>query len=134
MFFQTTIVAALASLAVATPLALRTDSRCNTESVKCCNKSEDAETFKKSALAALIPIEIGDITGKVYSQCSPIVGLIGGSSWYVSLCVSDVKSVLTLFSAPRKPFAAITLNSVSNHSWASSLTFGGEFGTNSSAY
>ncbi|KAF4585058.1 NADH:ubiquinone oxidoreductase [Pleurotus pulmonarius] len=92
MFFQTTIIAALASLAVATPLALRTDSRCNTESVKCCNRSEDAETFKKSALAALIPIEIGDITGKVYSQCSPIVGLIGGSSCSAqTVCCENAK-------------------------------------------
>ncbi|KAF9493696.1 hydrophobin 3 [Pleurotus eryngii] len=80
MFFQTAVVAALASLAVATPLALRTDSSCNTESVKCCNSSEDAHTFKENVLAALIPIEIGEITGKVYSQCSPIVGLIGGTS------------------------------------------------------
>ncbi|KAF7419395.1 hypothetical protein PC9H_001985 [Pleurotus ostreatus] len=92
MFFQTTIVAALASLAVATPLALRTDSRCNTESVKCCNKSEDAETFKKSASAALIPIKIGDITGKVYSECSPIVGLIGGSSCSAqTVCCDNAK-------------------------------------------
>ncbi|KAJ8689813.1 hypothetical protein PTI98_012674 [Pleurotus ostreatus] len=81
MFFQTTIVAALASL-----------RRCNTESVKCCNKSEDAETFKKSASAALIPIKIGDITGKVYSECSPIVGLIGGSSCSAqTVCCDNAK-------------------------------------------
>lgn len=105
MFFQTTIVAALVALAAATPLAVRTDSQCNTGSVHCCNTVSKESTYDQAKVAGLLAIgALKGIAGEIYSDCSPLVGLIGASSWYVSsqdsslptspnLCYSSAQTV-----------------------------------------
>ncbi|KAL4255119.1 Hydrophobin [Pleurotus pulmonarius] len=81
MFFQTTVVAALAALAAATPLAVRTDSKCNTGTVHCCNTVSKESSYEKSKVAGLLALgALKGIAGEIYSDCSPLVTILGASS------------------------------------------------------
>ncbi len=118
MFFQTTVVAALAALAAATPLAVRTDSKCNTGNVHCCNTVSKESSYEKSKVAGLLALgALKGISGEIYSDCSPLVSLIGASSWYVSSQDHSFPINLNCSIARRKPFAATTTNSVSTLFW-----------------
>ena len=107
MLFFTVAFSALASIAVAAPhsgnaphghgslpvpgLPIRDTApaptnQCNTGPVQCCNTVEDKNSMSDntSKLISLIGINVGDITGKVGTNCSPISTLaVGGNKWLV---------------------------------------------------
>ena len=81
MLFVTVALSALVSLAIAAP-----SSQCNTGPVQCCNTMEDSKTMSShtSKLLGLVNVDVGDITGKVGTNCTPITVLgLGGNKWSV---------------------------------------------------
>ncbi len=78
MFAQSIFVAAVAAVAAASPLAARTDSRCNTGPVQCCNSMKSYDSYEGNLVASMLSLDIGGVTGKLGLQCSPVASLIGG--------------------------------------------------------
>ncbi|KDQ26260.1 putative class I hydrophobin superfamily [Pleurotus ostreatus PC15] len=78
MFAQSIFVAAIAAVATASPLAARTDYKCNTGPVQCCNTMKSHESSEGNLVASLLKLDISGITGELGLQCSPVANLIGG--------------------------------------------------------
>lgn len=86
MFAQSIFVAAIAAVAVASPLAARTDYQCNTGPVQCCNQMKSHQSSEANIVASLLKLDLGAITGELSLQCSPIGSLVGGGAkWSVPL-------------------------------------------------
>ncbi|KAF4562644.1 hypothetical protein EYR40_009872 [Pleurotus pulmonarius] len=79
MFAQSIFVAAIAAVAAASPLAARTDSKCNTGPVQCCNSMKSKDSSEGKLVASLLHLDIGGVTGELGLQCSPVASLLGGS-------------------------------------------------------
>ncbi|KAF9220574.1 fungal hydrophobin [Gyrodon lividus] len=73
------VAASFAVLAVATPHVSRSDSQCNTGSLQCCDSLQDADSGVVTALAGLLGIVLGDLTGQVGVTCTPITVIGTGS-------------------------------------------------------
>ncbi|KAI0371974.1 fungal hydrophobin [Pilatotrama ljubarskyi] len=74
---------ALPILAAATPLATRGDSGfCSTGPIQCCQSTEQANSIEGSLILGLVGVVLGDVTGLIGLQCSPInvIGVASGSS------------------------------------------------------
>ncbi|KAH7919201.1 fungal hydrophobin [Leucogyrophana mollusca] len=86
MFARTStaiVVSCFALLAVATPASVaRQSSECNTGSISCCNSVQEADSSAVTSLLGLLGIVLGDITGLVGLDCSPIsaIGLGSGAT------------------------------------------------------
>ncbi|KAF4581591.1 hypothetical protein EYR40_009874 [Pleurotus pulmonarius] len=94
MFAQSIFVAAVAAVAVASPLAARTDSyECSTGPVKCCNNMESHQSAKADLIASLLSLDLGGITGQLSLQCSPVASLLGGGPKCSgqTVCCKDTK-------------------------------------------
>ncbi|KAF9039293.1 fungal hydrophobin [Panaeolus papilionaceus] len=75
MFAKLAIVFLLATAVIATPI----DSSCNVGSVQCCNSMHTPGSYSESAIAALVGVNVQDITGQVGLQCNPITGIGAGT-------------------------------------------------------
>ncbi|KAI0635188.1 fungal hydrophobin [Trametes polyzona] len=76
---------ALPILAVATPLEVRGGSggsSCSTGPVQCCNSTVDADSASGNLLLGLLGIVLGDLTGLIGLNCSPlsVVGVGSGNA------------------------------------------------------
>ncbi|KAF7437391.1 hypothetical protein PC9H_004230 [Pleurotus ostreatus] len=80
MFAQSFIITALAALAVASPLQVRTSDKCNTGTVHCCNSMKKSDSADISKIASLLQLDVKGVVGDVGLQCSPLVSLVGGGS------------------------------------------------------
>ncbi|KAF9495959.1 fungal hydrophobin [Pleurotus eryngii] len=78
MFAQSIFVAAIAAVAAASPLAARTDYKCNTGPVQCCNELKSHESSEANIVASLLKLDFGGVTGDFSLQCSPVGSLVGG--------------------------------------------------------
>ncbi|KAM5537112.1 hypothetical protein V8D89_009258 [Ganoderma adspersum] len=63
---------ALPLLAVATPVELVARQSCSTGSVQCCNSTVAANSASGNLLLGLLGIVLGDITGLIGLNCSPL--------------------------------------------------------------
>ncbi|KAF5365947.1 hypothetical protein D9758_006729 [Tetrapyrgos nigripes] len=90
MQFKFITVAALATLAAATPV--RRD-QCNTGDIQCCQSVQDSKNLDYTALGllGLLGVVVGDITAQVGVTCSPIsaVGVGGNSCTAQPVCCSN---------------------------------------------
>ncbi|KAF5348044.1 hypothetical protein D9758_010071 [Tetrapyrgos nigripes] len=91
MQFKFLTVAALASLAAATPLEVRQTDQCNTGSLQCCNSVQSGSSSTATTLAGLLGIVIGDITAQVGITCTPIsvIGVGGNSCTAQPVCCTN---------------------------------------------
>ncbi|KAJ8518889.1 hypothetical protein ONZ45_g4118 [Pleurotus djamor] len=83
MFFNPAlVVAAIATLAVATPAQRRNEpaSSCATDKLQCCNSVQDSKSSVVSVLFALLGINAQGVTGQVGVTCSPITVIGAGSA------------------------------------------------------
>nr|AGC26950.1 hydrophobin [Polyporus umbellatus] len=84
MFSRAIVVTALTLplLAAATPVELEARQSCSTGSIQCCNTVEDAKSASASLLLGLLGIVVGDITGLIGLNCSPlnVVGVGSGNA------------------------------------------------------
>jgi hypothetical protein len=81
MLFVTVALSALATLAIAAPT-----NQCNTGPVQCCNTMEESNNMSThtSKLVGLANLKVGDLTGKIGTNCTPITAAgLGGNSWSV---------------------------------------------------
>ncbi|KAF5344529.1 hypothetical protein D9758_016471 [Tetrapyrgos nigripes] len=90
MQFKFLTVAALATLAAATPLEVR-QGQCNTGSLQCCNSVQSASSSPVASLLGLLGIVVGDITALVGLNCSPIsvIGVAGNSCTAQPVCCQN---------------------------------------------
>ncbi|THV06628.1 fungal hydrophobin [Dendrothele bispora CBS 962.96] len=88
MQFKLITVAALASLAAATPV--RRD-QCNTGPVQCCNSVQSANSPAVAGLLGLLGVVVQDITAQVGVTCSPIsvIGVAGNSCSAQPVCCEN---------------------------------------------
>ncbi|KAF9002897.1 hydrophobin-263 [Cyathus striatus] len=89
MFSKTAVLftATLAALAAATPVR-RGDSQCNTGEISCCNSVQKSDSPVVGVLAALLSLDISDITAQVGLNCSPlsVIGAGGNSCTQQPVC------------------------------------------------
>ncbi|KAK7464765.1 sc3 hydrophobin [Stygiomarasmius scandens] len=77
-FTRLASIAALATLAVATPV--RRDE-CTTGPIQCCNSVQSADSPAASLLLGLLGVVVQDVTALVGITCSPISVIgVGGNS------------------------------------------------------
>ncbi|EIW80221.1 fungal hydrophobin [Coniophora puteana RWD-64-598 SS2] len=76
MFTRVASIIALATFALAAPAA--TTNQCNTGSAQCCNTVDSASSPQVATVLGLLGIVVGDITGQVGLQCSPLSVLSSG--------------------------------------------------------
>ncbi|KAH7907315.1 fungal hydrophobin-domain-containing protein [Hygrophoropsis aurantiaca] len=73
-------ISSFALLAVATPANVaRQISQCNTGSLSCCNSVQAADSSAVTTLLGLLGVVLGDLTGSVGLNCSPITAVGTGS-------------------------------------------------------
>ncbi|TFK37481.1 hydrophobin-319 [Crucibulum laeve] len=73
--------ASLAVFAVASPTAGSGSNQCSTGSVQCCNSVQDAKSAQAaSAIAGLVGVITGPITGQVGLECNPISVIGAGAN------------------------------------------------------
>ncbi|KAF5367696.1 hypothetical protein D9758_009873 [Tetrapyrgos nigripes] len=92
MQFKFLTVAALASLAAATPLEVRQGfGQCNTGPILCCQSVQPANTPPIPSLLGLLGIVIQDPTVLVGINCSPIsvIGVGGNSCTAQPVCCEN---------------------------------------------
>nr|VWO94198.1 Hydrophobin-like protein MPG1 [Ganoderma boninense] len=70
---------ALPLLAVATPVELVARQSCSTGAVQCCNSTVEANSASGNLLLGLLGIVLGDITGLIGLNCSPLTVIGVGS-------------------------------------------------------
>ncbi|PIL27536.1 hypothetical protein GSI_10687 [Ganoderma sinense ZZ0214-1] len=63
---------ALPLLAVATPVELAARQSCSTGSQQCCNSTVAANSASANLILGLLGIVLGDLTGLIGLDCSPI--------------------------------------------------------------
>ncbi|KAF5348028.1 hypothetical protein D9758_010050 [Tetrapyrgos nigripes] len=80
MQFKFLTVAALASLAAATPLEVRQAGQCNTGPIQCCNSVQSSNTGLVSGLLGLLGVVLGGVTAQVGVTCTPITVIGGGGN------------------------------------------------------
>ncbi|OSD08038.1 fungal hydrophobin [Trametes coccinea BRFM310] len=75
-------VLALPLLAAATPVELEARQTCSTGAIQCCSTVESASSVSGNFLLGLLGIVIGDITGLIGLNCSPlsVVGVGSGNA------------------------------------------------------
>ncbi|THU91475.1 fungal hydrophobin [Dendrothele bispora CBS 962.96] len=79
-FTRLASIAALATLAVATPTLSRRDE-CTTGPIQCCNSVQSADSPAVAGLLGLLGIVVQDVTALVGVNCSPISVIgVGGNS------------------------------------------------------
>ncbi|KAI0653913.1 fungal hydrophobin-domain-containing protein [Cubamyces menziesii] len=73
---------ALPLLAAATPVELEARQSCSTGAIQCCNSVVDSNSASANILLGLLGIVLGDITGLIGLDCSPInvVGIGSGNA------------------------------------------------------
>ncbi|KAI0360653.1 hydrophobin [Trametes cingulata] len=76
----TLTLGALPILAAATPLVTR--DNCSTGPVQCCQNTVNANSAQGALLLGLLGLVLGDVTGLIGLQCSPIsvVGVASGNA------------------------------------------------------
>ncbi|KAF5348041.1 hypothetical protein D9758_010072 [Tetrapyrgos nigripes] len=91
MQFKFLTVAALASLAAATPLEVRQTNQCNTGSLQCCQSVQSADSSTASSLLGLLGVVIGEVTAQVGITCTPIsvIGVGGNSCTAQPVCCTN---------------------------------------------
>ncbi|KAH7913048.1 fungal hydrophobin-domain-containing protein [Hygrophoropsis aurantiaca] len=74
------LFALLAAASPAREIAAR--GQCNTGSIQCCNTLQSASSNQVAGLLGLLGIVVGDITGQVGLNCSPVdvIGLGSGAT------------------------------------------------------
>ncbi|KAI0777702.1 fungal hydrophobin, partial [Trametes elegans] len=65
-------VLALPLLAAATPVELQARQTCSTGAIQCCNSVTTSESASGNFLLGLLDIVLGDITGLIGLNCSPL--------------------------------------------------------------
>ena len=81
MFSNTFIAVALAAFTTANPLLARTDApQCSTGTINCCNSVQDVKSAKGSLIAALLSLDVAELTGAIGLGCT---ALVGGAQWFV---------------------------------------------------
>ncbi|KAI0826603.1 fungal hydrophobin-domain-containing protein [Trametes gibbosa] len=84
MFARTAVFATLALplLAAATPVELEARQTCSTGAIQCCSSVESASSASGNFLLGLLGIVLGDITGLIGLNCSPltIIGVGSGNA------------------------------------------------------
>ncbi|KAK7054477.1 hypothetical protein VNI00_003675 [Paramarasmius palmivorus] len=83
-------VAALASLAVATPTGTPA-SQCNTGDIQCCNNVQKAGSAGIAGILALLGVVVQDVNALVGVTCSPItvIGAGGNSCSAQPVCCTN---------------------------------------------
>ncbi|KAK7037505.1 hypothetical protein VNI00_010997 [Paramarasmius palmivorus] len=83
-------VAALASLAVATPTGIPA-SQCNTGSIQCCNSVQNAGDKSVAGILALLGVVVQDVNALVGVTCTPItvIGAGGNSCSAQPVCCTN---------------------------------------------
>ncbi|TRM65937.1 fungal hydrophobin-domain-containing protein [Schizophyllum amplum] len=84
---------ALPALAAATAIPTDGTGSCSTGPVQCCNKTTTVkDAASQGLLGGLLGINIGDLTGLVGLQCSPItvIGVAGNSCSAQAVCCTNV--------------------------------------------
>ncbi|OJT01998.1 Fruiting body protein SC1 [Trametes pubescens] len=72
--------ARVAVLALALPL-LAAAQNCNTGAVQCCNSLEKSDSAAGLAILSTLGLGLGDVTGQIGLQCSPLSAVgVGASS------------------------------------------------------
>ncbi|KAF9057911.1 fungal hydrophobin-domain-containing protein [Panaeolus papilionaceus] len=94
MQFKLATLAAVsaASLAVASPTGGSSPSnQCNTGELQCCNNVQAANSSSIAGLLGLLGIVVGDITGLVGVNCSPlsVIGIGGNSCTAQPVCCTN---------------------------------------------
>ncbi|KAI1798184.1 fungal hydrophobin [Ganoderma leucocontextum] len=84
MFSRVAVFATLALplLAAATPVELAARQSCSTGSEQCCNSTVAANSAEANVLLGLLGIVLGDITGLIGLNCSPlnVIGVGSGNA------------------------------------------------------
>ncbi|KAI0674327.1 fungal hydrophobin-domain-containing protein [Trametes maxima] len=75
-------VLALPLLAAATPVDLAARQSCSTGAIQCCNSVTESNSASGNLLLGLLGIVLGDITGLIGLNCSPlsVVGIGSGNA------------------------------------------------------
>ncbi|KAL1947136.1 hypothetical protein VTO73DRAFT_14097 [Trametes versicolor] len=71
--------ARVAALALALPILAAAQS-CNTGPVQCCNSLEKSDSAAGTAILSTLGLGLGDVTGQIGLQCSPLSAAGVGSS------------------------------------------------------
>ncbi|KAH7907640.1 fungal hydrophobin [Hygrophoropsis aurantiaca] len=84
-------ILALLPFAIAV-LAGGSTTQCNTGSAKCCNSTQTVQQAQKSGLLASLGLNVGDVTGLIGVDCTPISVVGVGSGCTANqepVCCSD---------------------------------------------
>lgn len=94
-------VASLAVFVAASPLPggdSDIENSCNTGSIHCCNSVHSAQDAAITSLFALLAFKLGDATGQIGLNCSPITAAgLGGNSWFVFKSALHIYSFAQIF-------------------------------------
>ncbi|KAL1947132.1 hypothetical protein VTO73DRAFT_14093 [Trametes versicolor] len=71
--------ARVAALTLALPILAAAQS-CNTGPVQCCNSLEKSDSAAGTAILSTLGLGLGDVTGQIGLQCSPLSAVAVGSS------------------------------------------------------
>nr|AAY97884.1 hydrophobin 1 [Phlebiopsis gigantea]ACM89291.1 hydrophobin [Phlebiopsis gigantea] len=94
MKFSVATLLALPLLAVATPLEVRQSGSCDTGSLQCCDSTITSTSASSNILLGLLGVVVGDLTGLVGLNCSPlsIIGIGSGNACTASpVCCSNTQ-------------------------------------------
>ncbi|PFH48064.1 hypothetical protein AMATHDRAFT_49815 [Amanita thiersii Skay4041] len=83
------VAVAFAAFVVATPIP-GGEGSCNTGPVQCCNSVQQVNNQNQGLLAALVGLDVSQVTGMVGLGCTPIsvIGLSGNSCSGQTVCCS----------------------------------------------
>ncbi|KAF9558361.1 fungal hydrophobin [Agrocybe pediades] len=107
MFARTSVVALALPLLAAASVLPRNDgpsNQCNTGTLNCCNSVQSASSSSVAGLLGLLGIVVGDVTGLVGLNCSPInvIGISGNSCSAQPVCCTGntFNGLITLGCSP----------------------------------
>ncbi|KAI0777708.1 fungal hydrophobin-domain-containing protein [Trametes elegans] len=82
------VAAASTAAASAVP---RHSHECNTGPIQCCNNVQESKHYNAEKLSALLNVVVGDVTGLIASDCSPItvIGAAGTSCSSQPVCCQN---------------------------------------------
>ncbi|KAF8717601.1 hypothetical protein AX14_012112 [Amanita brunnescens Koide BX004] len=92
MYSKLAIVAtaAFALFAAAAPAPNAPQYTCSTGPVKCCNSMYKPGSEEHSFIEGLLGLKTGDILSNIFTNCSPLVDVLGGGCSGQTVCCNKV--------------------------------------------